>query len=187
VNLLGRMKRMEARGGAPLRHELHERKDADPWTFIVYAAENPKPFVATLGVDGFHMTLNTGINHVGGRFFGWFEMPSDGLYWRQVNDERGIPGVVGELMRRAPTMIVLNAAALILWTGFLALVGVGVFALLSANQRTTAIYMLLLIAGFAFVSLSASAVRFGLRSPMEFALAVFFGAGLTELGRRLRT
>jgi hypothetical protein len=43
--------------------------------------------------------------------------------------------------------------------------------------------MLTLVLGVALASQSASAVRFGLRSPFEFVLAVFFAAGLAELVR----
>lgn len=181
ANLLGRMERMRAAGGGPLPESSVEEEAAELPAFLGYAGRNPLPLLTTVAVDGFHLVLNTGINHVGGRFFGWFDISEDWHYWRRLHDEKGLAGLLEELLRSGSTMIALNVVALVLWVSLLGVAAVGAVSMCRGPDRVLAWSLLTLSGAVALSSLAALAVRFGMRSAMEFALAIFFASGLTVL------
>jgi len=178
-NLEKRMQRMGSLGGSPIPASLeHSAGLAD---YLAYAFANPVPFARIHATDVANLVVNPGVNHTFGRFLHLFPMDESTSYWPHLVETQGFLAAARELARRQPARIACNAVVTLAWLAFLAVALWGANDLGRGPHRPVACALGLILALVCAGSFAADAVRWGHRSPGEFALAVFFAAGLARL------
>jgi len=182
-NLAGRMRRMNAMGGDAVPERLAQ--EAGVGDYLAYSVANPAPFVRASVTDGVMLIVNPGVNLVYGVFLGLFDRSEDTAYWVPLMDEHG-PVVVGmELLRREPARLFWNTFGVVTWATFCLVSLVGVVRMARGPDRSLALALCLLLAVLSAATFASHAVRWSQRSPMEFALAIFFAVGLGPAAARV--
>ena len=143
-------------------------------------------FFRTIRTDILNFTINSGVNHVGGRFLGLFDMPTDSSYWGKVRDQEGLWGAALIIIRRGPSMVITNAVGLAMWLVFLSVSVVGIHELMHGPHRQLVVGIAVIILGFLVFSFASDVVCWSHRAPAEFTLVIGFAAGLFPVMTRVR-
>ena len=175
-NLAGRMRRMQAIGGAAVPAGFQQ--EAGVGSYLLYALQNPQPFARAVGRDLLMLIVNPGVNHGYGTFLERFDRSEGPEYWMHRLDEVDLGTVGVEIARAGPSRLAWNAFGLAAWGVFCIIALVGLMDLLRGPRKALAATLCVLVATLAMAGLAAHGVRFTLRSPMEFVLACFFAVGL---------
>ena len=176
-NLAGRMRRMHEMGGDPVPARFSQ--EAAVVTYLAYSVQNPQPFARAMGRDFLMLVVNPGVNHTYGTFVGLFDRSEDGDYWMHRLDEVDLKTAALEIARAAPSRLFWNIFGLVTWGAFSIVTLMGLIDLFRGPQRALAATLCVMVATLAVAGFAATSVRFTLRSPMEFVLALFFAVGLS--------
>jgi len=114
-------------------------------------------------------------------FLGFFDKPEGTAYWVPLIDEHGPLAAAAELARREPARLFWNGLGTAAWVAFSGISLVGLVLLMRGPHRRVAISLSLMVIVLSAVTFTSHAVRWSQRSPMEFALAIFFAQGLAAL------
>lgn len=189
-NLYWRAERFEALDGIALPEDIQQRQAMSLGEFIETVSARPGPYLKTVYADGINLIANSGVNMVFGRFFRLYD-PDDGsnssmVVWRDIRTNEGYLAAIKAMASVAPGAMVANVAALGIHLALLLISGLAALGYLVRGAAPLAVRMYLagLPVYFLVFSFIASAVRWDMRSPAEFVIALFAAVAITGIVRK---
>jgi hypothetical protein len=187
-NLYIRFERIAEIDGFPAREFGEGHRAMTVSEFVEVVAHHPKTYLHTLGSDALNLTLNPGANTLFGRYLGWLPGESDGHFWRRVNEERGLAGILSSLASQGALLLGVMVLATAIWILIILMALVGMFRMAYESsfllvERTLVLLTVLYSFLVPFVS---GIVRWTHRSGAEFLIILLCVYGFCEIVRRRR-
>jgi hypothetical protein len=187
-NLYIRFERIAEIEGFPAREFGEGHRAMTVSEFVEVVAHHPKTYLRTLGGDALNLTLNPGANTLFGRYLGWLPGESDGHFWRRVNEERGLAGILSALASQGALFVGVMVLATAIWILIIMMALIGMFRMVYKSsfllvERTLVLLTVLYSFLVPFVS---GIVRWTHRSGAEFLIILLCVYGFCEIVRRGR-
>ena len=172
-NIRGRLRRMSQFDDGVT---IEEPGNSAVYQLVSESVSHPGAFLKSALTDMSNMLFNSGVNTVAGRYLGVYEMPTDRSYWAEIRDREGPFAMFLHIFKQSRSMVAANVVFGIAWVLFFLLSVYGLFLL--ARMKSVDSYIRFTLISlpiyFCLLSLSASGVRWDMRTPFEFVLCIGF-------------